>query len=79
MRSSDIVMSSVRPSPISQPLSSGTLSLRNFMQMIKKLMDLNFEPLRFMGSMATIWPKSQFSDIGHDGALPIRNFVLNKA
>jgi hypothetical protein len=38
-------------------------------------MDPKLELLRSMDSMATIWPKSQNSNLGHDGALFLRNFV----
>jgi hypothetical protein len=41
-------------------------------------MDPNFEPLRSIGAMAMMWPKSQNSSLGHDGALSIRNFVRNE-
>jgi hypothetical protein len=37
----------------------GTLSIRNFMLMLKKPMDPNLEPLCYMGSMAKIRSKSQ--------------------
>jgi hypothetical protein len=49
------------------------------MLMLKKLMDPNFEPLRSMGSMAMIRPKSQNTSMRHDGAISIRNLVRNKA
>jgi hypothetical protein len=58
----------------------GTLLIRNFMLMVKKPMDSNLEPLCSMGSMAMIRsqvpsPKIQ---VCYDGALSIRNLILNK-
>jgi hypothetical protein len=51
----------------------GTLSIRNYMLMLKKP---GSPILNLYGLMAIIQPKSQNSNIDHDGALSIRNFVL---
>jgi hypothetical protein len=48
------------------------------MLMLKKLMDLNFEPSCSIGSMAMIRPKSQSTRISQGGDLFIRNLVLKK-
>jgi hypothetical protein len=46
--------------------------------MLEKFMDPNFEPLRYIGPLATIRPQSQNLNIGYDGGHSIKNFVLNK-
>jgi hypothetical protein len=58
----------------------GTLSIRNFMLMLKKPMDPNFEPLRsinFNGHDPAKGPKFKYWH--NDGALSMKNFALNQA
>jgi hypothetical protein len=57
----------------------GTLSIRNFMLVLKNPMDLNFEPLRSIGINGHDPAKVQKFKYMHDGALSIRNFALNQA
>jgi hypothetical protein len=53
-------------------MDDGTLSIRNFLLMVKKPMSRNFEQLCFIGPiMAMIWLKFQNSSIGHNDALSI--------
>jgi hypothetical protein len=67
--------SPIRPkSQISKVGHDGTLSIRNFLLMVNKLKNPNFEPLSSIGPY--IRPKSQISNEGHDGTLSIRNFIL---
>jgi hypothetical protein len=57
--------SPIRPkSQISNVGHDSTLSIRNFILMMNKLKNPDFEPL------------SSISNVGHDGTLSIRNFIL---
>jgi hypothetical protein len=58
----------------------GTLSIRNFMLMLKKPMDPNLEPLNLYAPWFQ-WPWSGQSpkiQVCNDGALSIRKLILNK-
>jgi hypothetical protein len=70
--------SPIRPKfQISNVGQDGTLSIRNFILMVNKLKNPNFEPLSSVGPiLAVIRPKSQISNVGHDGTLSIWNFIL---
>jgi hypothetical protein len=57
--------SSIRPkSQISKVGHDGALLIKNFLLMVNKLKNPNFESL------------SQISNVGHDGTLSISNFLL---
>jgi hypothetical protein len=66
-------------SQISNVWHDGTLSIRNFILMVKELKNQNFEPLTSIGPY---WPssdirqKSKISNIEHDCTLSNRNFKL---
>jgi hypothetical protein len=70
--------SPIRPkSQISNVGHDGTLSIRNFILMVKELKNPNFERFELHWLiLAIIRPKSQISNVGHDGTLSIRNFLL---
>jgi hypothetical protein len=69
--------SPIRPKyQISNVGHAGTLSIRNFILMVKKLKHPNFEPMSSIGPLAIIRPKSQISNVGHHGTLLIRIFLL---
>jgi hypothetical protein len=68
------------PNPAKVQISNlghdGNLSIRNFILMVNKLKNPNFEPLSSIGPYWPYRPKSQISNVGHDGTLSIRNFLL---
>jgi hypothetical protein len=66
--------SPIRPkSQIPNVGHDGTLSIRNFILMVNKLKNPNFEPL---SSIGPYWPSSGQSSKFHDGTLSIWNFIL---
>jgi hypothetical protein len=69
-----VAYSLIRPkSHISNIGHDGTLSFRNFIMIVKKFKNHNFEPILAYGQDSALTPKFQ---IGHNRILSIGNFIL---